>query len=110
MRLPDDYLACIAYLGWPTEDRPDHFYATGTGFFVEHEGSHHIVTAAHVAVHFLNDHSEHIDNSTPLTTARTPEGYEAPPLCDSRRQRAKQDLGPSICVPRLLPRRAGYCA
>lgn len=50
MRLPDQYLSCVAYLGWPAPDRSGQFRSHGTGFFVEHEGAHYLVTAAHVAV------------------------------------------------------------
>lgn len=52
MRLNDSYLRCIVYFGWPIVGTSDQLDPEGTGFFVEHEGAHYIVTAAHVARKF----------------------------------------------------------
>src|SRR5262245_46443941 len=54
MRLPDEFLNYIAYLGWPAPDGADKFDTVGTGFFVQHEGAFYIVTAAHVALDFVD--------------------------------------------------------
>lgn len=55
MRLGDDYLGCIVYLGWPIAGTDDEIDAVGTGFLVAHDGAHYVVTAAHVALRFSRD-------------------------------------------------------
>lgn len=49
VRLSDDARACVAYLGIPEINQDQEIKPIGTGFFVRHEGSTYIVTAAHVA-------------------------------------------------------------
>lgn len=52
MRLNDDYLRSIAYIGCARPDDANQIDTHGTGFLLVHEEHTYLVTAAHVAVDF----------------------------------------------------------
>lgn len=54
MRLDDNYLRCIAYIGRERADGGAGIATEGTGFLLTHEDHTYLVTAAHVAVKFIH--------------------------------------------------------